>query len=161
MSRLALGLALGLLAAGAGAQERPVFDTPPPAELPDLSGWESTGASIDLEDPARTLEYELRVQPGREGIWGVTRYRIRFADAAAPAREPGERLQWSDAGRFRRFACIPSSDAAGIAAGACEWRELPEGSPEYQAELPSVLLVWRMHRRLLHARARSLLPHPD
>jgi len=156
VTQLRLALAALLIAAAAAAQERPRFDADPPPELPDFASWESEGASIDLEDPARTLEYELRVQPGREGLWAVTRYRS-VASGPAPA-DAGERLQWSDAGTLRRFACTPPRGTPGP---ACEWRELAPGTPEYQAELADVLLIWRMHRRLLHARARSLLPHPD
>jgi hypothetical protein len=157
-------LAALLAASAAGAQERPAFDAPLPPALPDVSGWESDAASIDLEDPAHTLEYELRVEPGRQGLWTITRYRTRYARPPAAGGAGDERLQWNDAGKLRRFACRPAGDAARGEPGgsaACEWRELSQGSPEYQSELASVLLVWRMHRRLLHARARSLLAHDD
>lgn len=145
-----------LLAHPAGAQDRPGFDTPPPAALPDISSWESDGASLDLEEPERTLEYELLVSPDRQGVWAVTRYRTRHAAPDVAPRGAGdERLQWNDGKSFRRWVCRPQPG------GGCRWRELEEGSEAYQAELTPVLLIWRMHRRLMWARARSFLPHED
>lgn len=154
MRRAAAVAGLLGLAVAAAAQERPAFETPPPAALPDVSGWESDGASMTLDDPGRTVEYELSVSPERQGVWAVTRYRTLLDDrASAPAGAGDERLQWNDGHRFRRWVCRSRPE------GGCRWRELEEGSAEYQEELASVLLIWRMHRRLLYARAHSLLPN--
>ena len=41
------------------------------------------------------------------------------------------------------------------------WRrvEAAHAPASWEAELANVLLIWRMHRRLLYARARSLFAH--
>jgi len=152
-----LWLPLAALPCAAGAQAPELADHLPGA-VPDVSAWPSSGEVLDLDDPPRTLEYVLYVDPERQGEWALVRYRVRVEDPAARERlgvDDDEKLQWSvDGRRLRRFACR-------AAASGCAWEELEPGTPAYDRELGTVLFIYRTHRQLLRARARSLLPPPD
>jgi len=124
-----------------------------PAALPDISGWERSAGYAELQDPARSFEYELYVDPAYGAKYSVTRYRIHVDDPEEARKADitdTEKLQWDVDGRtLRRFECRP------VAHGPCVWVEFEFDSPEYRRELKPIFAVYALHRRLLHEREQA------
>jgi hypothetical protein len=123
-----------------------------PAILPDISTWERSSGFTGLETPRGRFEYELYVDPARGASYAVTRYRIQIDDPEEALRagfSDTEKLQWDVDGRkLHRFECRPVPDSP------CVWSEMAAGSPEFLKELPSILAVYSVHRKLLQDRER-------
>lgn len=149
--RLALA-ALGVCGALAASCRTGGFVTVLPTGMPDVSSWERSTGSAELESPRRSVAYELFVHPDRPAVYSVTRYRIRLLtpDAAAIRLGWEEKLQWDRDGKdVRRYLCEAPAGAAGR---NCRWRELPRGSAEYDLEMPAILSIYALHARLLSER---------
>jgi hypothetical protein len=138
-----------LLCSGCGGS---TFVATLPQGLPDLRTWEKSTGWAELDSPRRTVEYELYVGPQRQGVYSVTRYRITIKDPHEQRKSgitPIEKLQWDLDGRdVRRFECAPPSGRG----AHCTWKQIPTGSPEYLREMPVLLSVYGLHRRLLYER---------
>jgi hypothetical protein len=130
-----------------------------PSQLPDVSSWEQSWGEVDFGEPSGTLVYRLYVDPDRNGVYGVTYYRIRIRDPEARRRagvSDSPKLQWIiEAREVRRFECEPVTAPSGD--DLCEWREHERGSAAYQAELGTVLRIYALHRDLLRARDHGAL----
>ena len=130
-----------------------------PSQLPDVSGWEQSWGEIEFGKPSGALVYRLYVDPDRNGVYGVTYYRIRIRDPEERLRSgvsDNPKLQWIIAARdVRRFECEPV--IAPPDDDLCEWREHAWGSAAYDAELGTVLRIYSLHRDLLQARDRGQL----
>jgi len=121
-----------------------------PQGLPDVSGWEHSSGRVEFDNPRRTLEYELIVNPERPGVYSIARYRIRLLqrEAAASTLADAEKLQWDrDGVDVRRYVCEPNRTAWG-----CHWRELARHGREYDLEMPTLLSLYALHARLLNER---------
>lgn len=144
-----LALLLGGVACRTTARFSPVL----PAGIPDPSGWEKSSGSAEFDNPHRFVDYELYVQPGREALYALTRYRITLTDPRDRERykiTANEKLQWDPpTGAPRRFQCDAHPS------GPCRWRELPRWSAEYVGETPAILSVYSLHLRLLHQKAAA------
>jgi hypothetical protein len=149
-SRLVQG-GLAVLLVGAACRTASDFSRVLPAGVPDPSRWEHSSGRAEFENPHRLIAYELYVQPGREALYALTRYRITLTDPQDRERygiTANEKLQWDPPdGAPRRFECdAPRS-------GACQWRELPRWTSEYIGETSSILSIYSLHLRLLHRQA--------
>lgn len=124
-----------------------------PGGVPDLRTWERSEGVAVLDHPRRIVEYELYVGPVRQGVYGVTRYRITLEDPEA-RRATGvsanEKLQWDVDGReVRRFECLPIREGR---RPGCRWTEYARGSAEYDAEMRPLLSIYSLHAALLRRR---------
>jgi hypothetical protein len=136
-----------LMALAAGGPRALPFTNELPAEVPPLTRWQKASGSSPLDGGATFMQYELYYDPGRSD-YEVIRYRLTgwSGDAAGPYTEH-ERLQWQAALKnLRRYVCEPQS------AGGCRWRELDKKDAEYARELPVLMWVLNLHRRLLYER---------
>jgi hypothetical protein len=124
-----------------------------PPSVPDVRSWEKTEGVAELDRPRRIVEYELYVGPMRQGVYGVTRYRITIVDPEArraSGLSANEKLQWDVDGReVRRFECLPEHEGR---QAPCRWTERARGSAEYDAELRPLLSIYSLHVALLHRR---------
>lgn len=150
-------LALLGLAALATACRTAGFAAALPAELPDVTGWEKSIGSAELENPRRSVAYELFVHPDRPAVYSVTRYRIRLLTQGDVAARHGqdEKLQWDRDGKdVRRYTCETPAEAT---SQPCRWRELARGSAEFDLEMPAILSVYALHAHLLSEREAGRL----
>jgi hypothetical protein len=123
-----------------------------PEGLPSLQGWEKVAGAADLEDPRLRVEYEFYVNPRRRGVYELIRYRVILPVGTANADDyPAlEKLQWHKAEKeLRRFECGPGADPL----APCHWRELVQGTAEYHREVPVILWLYGVHRRLSEGRS--------
>lgn len=124
-----------------------------PPGLPDLQTWEKSEGVAEFDHPRRVVEYELYVGPVRQGVYGVTRYRITLVDPAArraSGLSANEKLQWDVDGRdVRRFECLPEQEGR---RAPCRWTEYARGSAEYDAEMRPLLSIYALHSALLQRR---------
>jgi hypothetical protein len=125
------------------------FSQPLPAGVPSTEGWEKSEARAELDDPRRTVEYQLFVSPKRSATYEVIRYRITYADPAERERSQytaNEQLQWDlDGRRLRRFELMPGDQGA-------RWEELTAGSERFRRQTPAILSLLALHRELLYRR---------
>jgi hypothetical protein len=119
-----------------------------PAGLPSMQGWEKITGEVTLDNPRLRVQYEFYVNPVRPALYELIRYRVTVPDRPAGAEDypPLEKLQWQ-AGQqdLRRFECAPGAELG----SPCRWRELVQGSEEYHREVPVILWLYGVHRRLL------------
>ena len=159
--RLTLAIAASLGPAAASLAQEVNLSEQLPGVLPSISSWERVAGAVDLERPRRSIEYALYVDPQRQALYAVTHYRVSIADMNERERaglSRSERLQWhTREGILRRFECHRSSPPGPY---PCDWGELAPESQSYKNQLALVLEIYELHRRLLWARARSLVEHP-
>lgn len=137
------GALVVLLAAGPPGMR---FVTHLPPVVPDLGQWTKASGSLELENSAGTLQYELYYSPSRSN-YEVIRYRISGWSGGGQPYSSNERLQWQATQKDpRRFECEPRQ------AGGCSWRELDKSTAEYRREVPIIIWVLSVHNQLLHAR---------
>ncbi len=164
--RIRPALALAAMAASLGpasesvAQEVNLSEQLPGA-LPSLSSWKRVTGAVDLEGPRRTIEYVFYVDPQHQALYTVTHYRIsidEMKDRERAGVSRSERLQWhTPEGALRRFECHRASPPGPY---PCAWIERAPESQFYKNQLPLVLEIYELHRRLLCARVRGLIEHP-
>lgn len=143
MTKSAVLCAAAALACASGGRFSPQL----PPGLPDVSRWETSSGSVELESPPTRLEYQLYVAPARPAVYSVTRYRFTPKSVRQPAHE---KLQWDRNGLdVRRYECVPDSPARTI---PCRWEELLRGSAAYNQELLPLLSVYNTHAGLLRGR---------
>jgi hypothetical protein len=107
-----------------------------PEGVPDGAalGWERvTGDVATAEEGAA---YEFYVNPARNGIYEVVRYRFTRA-----GRTENEKLVWNRLPKGEGPSCF-SHEADG------SWRRLPADSKEYRDEMLTAIRVYAMHRRV-------------
>lgn len=127
-----------------------------PDGMPSLQQWEKITGEVELDSPRLRLQYEFYVNPVRPGLYELIRYRITLPEGPAGADDypPLEKLQWQSGEKdMRRFECAPSEPGT-----PCRWRELARGSPEYHREMPVILWLYGMHRRLILEREQPAGP---
>lgn len=154
MSPLKAGAAAVLaLATGPLAAMAP-FSAELPRGVPAAAhGWELISGDLEFENPRLSVQYEFYVNPVRPAIYEVVRYRVVELGPVAEYRRyaPTEKLQWDRDGRdLRRYECVPASR------GGCAWREMEKGGEEYLREVPVLLWLYGIHRRVARERAEDL-----
>lgn len=142
------------LTAGVWAAFALVAMTPPwfaddvPGGTPSLAAmrdWERIEGTV--ETATVRVVYELRVRPERNGIYTITRYRIRHKDTGngAAARDESEKYIWNVT-RGEPLRCFARERDG--------WRALAHRSSEYQTEMLTAMSVYALHREATLARAR-------
>jgi len=128
-----------------------------PEGMPSMRDWAKITGDAELENPRLRVQYEFYVNPVRPGLYELIRYRVTLPEGTAGADDyPAlEKLQWQVGQKdLRRFECGPGAAPT----SPCLWRELVQGSPEYHREMPVILWLYGLHRRLLDERDRSSGP---
>jgi hypothetical protein len=130
------------------------FSAELPRDVPTAtSGWERISGDLEFESPRISVQYEFFVNPARPAIYELVRYRIvELGPVVESRRYPTtEKLQWDRDGRdLRRFECMPAPRSG------CAWREMEKGTPDYLREVPVLMWLYGMHRRVSRDRAEDL-----
>jgi len=149
---LVAGLVL-LGSARASAQDVPVtFAAVLPHGVADVSGWEIV--SGQFETLAARGAYRFHVNPRRQAIYQVMRYRVELLDpSASPQHRRGsvERLAFvRRPGTAEPMMCWELEPAGTVP----PWRRLVAGTDEYRLEMALLMQVLAVHRVTRAAEAR-------
>jgi len=123
-----------------------------PLDVGDVSGWETiTG---EFETQAARGAYLFYVNPRRQALYQLMRYRVQLLDAGtdlerqrgaaervAFVRRPGSReplLCW----QLEPLGTVPA------------WRQVQPGTDEYQLEMATLMRVLAVHRAIRRGEAR-------
>ena len=111
-----------------------------PAGVADVARWELV--SGDFDTPGFRGDYRFYVNPQRQGIYQVMRYRT---SAGALQHQPlgAERVVFVRRPGVREPILCWQRRSAGHAP---EWRQLQPGTAEYVAEMGTLMRVIAMHR---------------
>jgi hypothetical protein len=115
-----------------------------PSGVPDGKrlGWEVVSGAIDTA--TESLVYTFYVNPARQAIYEVARY--RFVKVDGTTRTPStEKLVWNQSPSGGR-----GPQCYALEAGA--WRTLERGSEEYRSEMGMMMHVYGVHRQVVTAR---------
>ena len=149
-------MAASLWAPGESAARDVHLSTQLPEVLPNIASRERFSESVDRDEPRRTLEYTLYVDPKRQALYAITHYRISIVNTEQRRRagvSSSERLQWHVSnGVFRRFECRRASPPAPF---PCRWVELTPESAAYNKQVVLLLEIYELQRQMLWARARD------
>lgn len=143
MGRVALWV---LVAAGwAGLAHAAVLSAHTPTAGPSdavLGSWQKiTG---DVETGREDVSYELYVNPKREALYEVTRYRVTHHSTGSDGRpqsvSESEKFLWNaHPGTGELLRCFELlSDGS--------WVQMKTGSPEYRNEMGTAMRVYGIHR---------------
>lgn len=126
-----------------------------PVGLPAVEGWERITGELEVAEPHTLVQYEFFVNPRRQALYEVVRYRITPLGPAPGAEPVTEKVQW-DRGRrdLLRFQCVPvpralRSGAGRAAPDGCAWQEMAKGSPAYVGETATLMWLYGLHRRVV------------
>lgn len=115
-----------------------------PAGVPDSTrlGWETVTGEVDT--PTESIRYAFYVNPARQAIYELARYRVVKVDGATrtPATEKLVWNQYPSGGRGPQCYTLE--------AGA--WRVLDRSSEEYRSEMGTTMHVYGVHREVLAQR---------
>lgn len=147
LSRETRALAAGwlLLAAGGAAAEPAGFSATLPDAVVDVSAWQLV--SGDFESPGLRGHYRFYVNPARQGLYQLMRYRTAGAGPGAPL--DAERVAFVPRPGVREPMLCWRREAPGRQP---EWRAVAAGSPEYLAEMAMVMRLLSIHRSALRQR---------
>jgi hypothetical protein len=115
-----------------------------PAAVGDISEWEIiTG---DFETAAARGSYLFYVNPRRQGMYQLMRYRVELLDAGS-AREHGsaERVAFVRRPGLREPLLCWRHEPPGTVPA---WRQLQAGSDEYKLEMATLMQVLAVHRAI-------------
>lgn len=120
-----------------------------PSGIGDVSGWQTiTG---DFETAGARGSYLFYVNPRRQAIYQLMRYRVEFLDPLdelARQRGSSERVAFvRKPGSREPMLCWQLEDAGQA------WRSVPAGTEEYQLEMATLIQVLAVHREVRHSRA--------
>jgi len=142
--RLALGTGLLLAAAARAAapDPDPGFASTLPAAVGDISGWEVVTG--DFETPRMRGSYRFHVNPARQAMYQLMRYRVELVGPADgdPRRAPGERVAFVQHPGTREHMLIWVRETL---AGS-DWRSIAADTNEYKIELGVLMGVLAVHR---------------
>jgi hypothetical protein len=144
--RLCLSLSLLLLGpAPAFPQDVGVtFAAVLPEEVADVSGWEIV--SGEFETTAARGAYRFHVNPRRQALYQVMRYRVQLLTPSTDlqrGRRRGERLAFvRHPGTPEPIKCWEHEPAGTVP----PWREVEAGTDEYQLEMALLMQVLAVHR---------------
>jgi hypothetical protein len=132
------------------------FSKKVPESVPSVEGWERIAGDLELDNPRVAIQYEFYVNPERQAIYEVVRYRVTdLSPLGEGGKRPAatEKLQWDLDGRdVRRFECV--ANAPGRGAG-CTWQEMEKGGADYIREVPLLLQLYAAHNWLSKRRAAA------
>jgi len=134
---------LPLLGAGAAAED---FATPPPDAVADVSRWELVSGAFSNPDVEGT--YRFYVNPERNALYQLMRYRIRFRTPSTERERryhTTEKLVWN-AQPAERLPLRCYEHAPGATGGQDGWREMRHGDREYDDEMAVLVMVLGLHR---------------
>jgi hypothetical protein len=144
-----LAAALLLLASGTtSVSGAAAFPAQLPVEVGDMTGWET--ASGDVSTPAVTGSYCFYVNPERQGLYQVMRYRVRFADGLGGSgiekvvwnSKPGQRIPLVLWERVDLKDATNPLERQG-------WRVMSPGTTEYLVEMGRLIQLLAVHRTAL------------
>jgi hypothetical protein len=142
--RLKLALLLLALPAASAQETPPPFVLDLPRGVVDITGWETISGEFETATARGT--YRFHVNPRRQALYQVMRYRIDLFDPAPGLqrrRRPSERLAFvARPGTREPLRCWERKPAGSIPA----WRELTAGTAEYQLEMALLMQVLAVHR---------------
>jgi hypothetical protein len=141
-------LVVGLLLVGSApafAQDvTPAFAAVLPTGVADVSGWETV--SGEFETPAARGAYRFHVNPARQAMYQVMRYRVELLAPSSDLqrrRRPSERLAFvRRPGTAEPLRCWEREPDGAVP----PWRELAAGSEEYRLEMALLMQVLAVHR---------------
>lgn len=140
-----------LLLVGPGVPAQDGFARQLPSGIVDVSGWETiTG---EFETAQARGSYLFYVNPRRQAIYQLMRYRVEFLDprdALTRQRGSSERVAYvrSPGSREPMLCWQLESVGAGEA-----WRSVAPGTDEYKLEMATIMQVLAVHRTVRHSRA--------
>lgn len=140
MQRAAVALLL-LLASTSVPARGAEFAPALPAGVADVAGWELV--SGDFDTPGFRGDYRFYVNPQRQGLYQVMRYRT-YAGALQDQPLGAERVVFVRRPGVREPILCWERRPAGLLAP--EWRQLQPGTAEYVAEMETLMRVIAMHR---------------
>jgi hypothetical protein len=136
---------LGLFVAAARfAAAGPPLASRIPAGVPDGAalGWETiTG---EIETATETVVYVFYVNPARQAIYELTRYRVTrkgFKDGRRTAEPEAEKFVWHARPGTGQVPMCFALEADGT------WRSLMPNTQEYRSEMGTTIKVYGLHRR--------------
>ncbi len=152
MRRLALTV---LLVAGLGGVPRAEeFSAPLPEGFPDVSAWELVTGGADNERV--TASYKFYVNPLRQGLYQVMRYRVRFPNPAGDGQRlysVAEKAIWNELpGQGAPLRCFELVTEP--LPRLPHWRELAPRTREYDHEMAVVIQLLFLHRDALVEKAQ-------
>ncbi len=146
---------IGLLLLGgapAGSQNGAgVFARDLPWDVVDTSGWEIV--SGDFETKAVRGAYRFYVNPRRQAIYQLMRYRVQLLEPEGDLqrrRGSSERVAFvRRPGAPEPMLCWEREPSGTVPA----WREVQAGTDEYQLEMAMIMRVLAVHRAVRAAQA--------
>jgi hypothetical protein len=143
-----LSLALVLVLIHPASAAGPLAARLPPG-VPDgeALGWEKISGEVETED--ENVTYTFYVNPAREAIYELTRYRVtRFSlkNGRRAAEPESEKFVWhAHPGTGQVPLCFAlGSDGA--------WRALLPATSEYRSEMATTIQVYGLHRQAMESR---------
>ena len=148
---LLIGLALGLALEPASVLRAVELSIELPSGVPTaavLAQWQKITGDVDT--PSERVSYALYVNPLRQALYEVTRYRVTRlstgADGKPQQRPETEKLLWNaHPGSGELLRCYELREPGG-------WVQLARGTPEYKAEMMTAIHVYGLHRAATQGR---------
>ncbi len=107
-----------------------------PPGVPDGAALRWERVTGDVATAAEAAQYEFYVNPARQAIYEVVRYRV-----TREGRSESEKVVWN---RHPTGGQGPACFSHELNGG---WRALKHGSDEYRSELATATRVYGLHRR--------------
>jgi hypothetical protein len=140
-------LAVGLLLAGApgaaATDESAPFASPLPPSVGDISGW--TIVSGEFQSGTARGDYRLYVNPQRQALYQLMRYRVELLVATSP-QERGRGGEERVAFIRRPGVREPMNCWTRVPGDGAAWREVSAGTDEYLLEMSVVMHLLAAHR---------------
>ena len=147
-------LPLALVAAfklASGLTRAAGFSLELPADVPTaavLANWQKITGDVDT--PTEAVSYVFYVNPVRQALYEVTRYRVTRLSPGPdgkPQRRPEtEKLLWNaHPGTGELLRCYELREPGG-------WVRMEQGTPEYRAEMMTAIHVYGLHRAATQGR---------
>ena len=117
-----------------------------PSAVGDVSGWEVV--SGEFETPRARGAYRFRVDPRRQAVYSLIRYRVELLTPTGETermRGLAERVVFNRRPGSREPLECWEREPAGAAPG---WRIVPPGTDEYRLEMAIVMQVLAVHRNV-------------
>ncbi|HET7747620.1 MAG TPA: hypothetical protein VFM29_09995 [Vicinamibacteria bacterium] len=150
-----------LILVGASPAIAPRLGVSLPPDLPALDDYERITGELEVASPHTLVQYEFFVNPRRQALYEVVRYRVTPLGTAANGPRVTEKLQWDRGPRdLRRYECVPAlADRPATAAArraatrdGCTWQEMPKDSSGYFEQTATLMWLYGLHRRVVMER---------
>jgi hypothetical protein len=142
--RLVLAFVLLGFAPASSQDAPPRFFAVLPEGVDDISGWQTV--SGEFQTPAARGAYRFHVNPRRQALYQVMRYRVELmAPSSRLERARGSRERLAFVRRPGTAEPIRCWELRGPGADP-RWRELQAGTPRYRLEMAMLMQVLAVHR---------------